>query len=71
KPKTKGAKADSIEKITVEQLLPELENTIFNINDQPYGSLFKLYKSEFLDLSVSKELIDPKSLASRYLRLQM
>ena len=63
KPKTKGAKADSVDKITVEQLLPELENTIFNIDDQPYGSLFKLYKSEFLDLSVSKGLIHPKSLA--------
>ncbi|SFR80789.1 hypothetical protein [Anaeromicropila populeti] len=63
KPKTKGTKADSIEKVTVEQLLPELENTIFNIDEQPYGSLFKLYKSEFLDLSVSKGLINPKSLA--------
>lgn len=63
KPKSKGAKADSVEKITVEQLLPELENTTFIIDDQPYGSLFKLYKSEFLDLSVSKGLINPKSLA--------
>jgi hypothetical protein len=63
KPKTKATKADSIEKVTVAQLLPELENTIFNINDQPYGSLFQLYKTEFLDLSVKKGLINPASLA--------
>ena len=63
KPKTKGAKADSVEKVTVEQLLPELENTIFDIDEQPYGSLFKLYKSEFLDTSISKGLINPASLA--------
>lgn len=63
KPKTKGSKADSVEKVTVEELLPQLENTIFDLHEQPYGSLFKLYKSEFLDLSVSKGLITPNSLA--------
>jgi hypothetical protein len=63
KPKTKGTKADSVEKVTVAQLLPELENTIFHINDQPYGSLFQLYKAEFLDISVKKGLITPTSLA--------
>jgi hypothetical protein len=63
KPITKGSKADSTEKITVAQLLPELENTLFNIDNQPYGSLFQLYKKEFLDLSVSKGLITPESLA--------
>lgn len=63
KPKTKGSKADSIEKVTVDELLPQLENTTFDINEQPYGSLFKLYKSEFLDVSVSKGLITPESLA--------
>ena len=63
KPKTKGAKADSVDKITVEQLLPELENTAFHIDEQPYGSLFKLYKTEFLDISVAKGLIDTKKLA--------
>lgn len=63
KPKIKGAKADPVVKIKVEQLLPELENTIFDSKDQPYGSLFTLYQKEFLDRSVSKELIHPKSLA--------
>jgi hypothetical protein len=63
KPKTKGSKADSVEKITVAQLLPELENTVFDIDAQPYGSLFKLYKNEFLNLSLQKGLINPDSLA--------
>lgn len=57
KPKTKGTKADPVEKIKVEQLLPELENTIFDSKDQPYGSLFTLYQKEFMDRSVSKGLI--------------
>ena len=63
KPKSKGAKADSVEKVTVAELLPTLENTTFHIEDQPYGSLFQLYKNEFLDLSVSKGLINKSSLA--------
>ena len=63
KPKTKGSKAAPVEKVSVEQLLPELENTVFCIEHQPYGSLFQLYKSKFLDQSVSKGLITPDSLA--------
>ena len=63
KPKTKGSKALSVAKVTVAELLPKLENTTFHIEDQPYGSLFQLYKNEFLDLSVSKGLIDKTSLA--------
>nr|WP_270497044.1 hypothetical protein [Eisenbergiella porci] len=59
----KGSKAAPVEKVSVEQLLPELENTVFCIEHQPYGSLFQLYKSEFLDQSVSKGLITPDSLA--------
>ena len=63
KPKKKGTKADSMEKVTVAQLLPQLENTEFHIDDQPYSSLFKIYKNEFLDVSVSKGLVDTSSLA--------
>ena len=53
KPKTKGIKAESVEKIKVDQLLPELENTSFDIKEQPYGSLFALYVKEFLNQSVT------------------
>lgn len=63
KPKKKGSKADSIEKVTVAELLPKLEKTIFQLDSQPYTSLFKIYKKEFLDVSVSKGLINPESLA--------
>ena len=63
KPKTKGTKADSIEKVTVAELLPELEKTEFRLDDQPYASLFKIYKKEFLDHSVSKNLVHSDSLA--------
>ncbi len=63
KPKTKGTKADSVEKIKVEQLLPQLENTVFDIGQQPYGPLFSLYHKEFPNQSVSKDLINTNSLA--------
>ena len=63
KPKKKGEKAESVEKITVAELLPQLENTTFYLDEQPYASLFKIYKQEFLDVSVSKNLIHPNSLA--------
>lgn len=47
----------------MEQLIPQLENTVFDINEQPYVSLFTLYQKEFLNQSVSKSLIDIHSLA--------
>ena len=63
KPKTKGTKAVSIEKVTIAELLPQLEVASFSIDDQPYSSLFKIYKKEFLDISVSKGLITPEAIA--------
>ena len=63
KPSTKGAKAKSVEKVSVEQLLQELEDTSFSISEQPYGSLFDLFNQEFLQQSVSKQLINPDALA--------
>ena len=63
KPKTKGAKAESMEKVTVAELLPQLESSSFSLDEQPYASLFQIYKKEFLDVSVSKDLIHKDSLA--------
>ena len=63
KPKTKGTKADSVEKVTVAELLPSLENTVFNLDEQPYSSLFTIYKKEFLDVSVSTGHIHSDALA--------
>lgn len=42
KPKTNGSKADSVEKVTVAELLPILENTDFKLDVQPYSSLFTI-----------------------------
>ena len=53
KPKSKGTKADSVEKVTVAELLPELENTEFHLDDQPYASLFKIHKKEFIESNSS------------------
>lgn len=63
KPKQKGAKAESIEKVTVDQLFQKLQATCFFIDDQPYASLFHLYQKEFLNTSFEKGLINPSSLA--------
>ena len=45
KPKNKSAKANSVKKITVAQLLPQLENTAFSLEEHPYHSLFQIYKN--------------------------
>lgn len=63
RPKKKGKKADSVEKTSVEQQFKELEETAFSIEEQPYGSLFYIYKNSFLDVSVQKGLIRPENLA--------
>ena len=52
-----------LKKVTVAELLPQLEKTAFPLNDQPYASLFKIYQKEFLDVSVEKGLIHKDSLA--------
>lgn len=63
KPDKKGSKAKPIDKVTVEDLFTQLEGTTFSIEDQPYGSLFKLFKKEFLENSVQKGLIDNSHLS--------
>ena len=63
KPKKKGLKADSVEKTTVAQLFEEQKKTTFFTNQQPYSSLFDIYKNEFLNVSIQKGLINPQNLA--------
>ena len=63
KPKTNGTKADPVEKVTVADLLPTLEETDFKLDEQPYSSLFKIYQKEFLEISVSTGLIRADALA--------
>ena len=54
KPTQKGAKAESVEKVSVDQLLGQLEAASFVLDDQPYSSLFKIYHREFLSQSITK-----------------
>ena len=63
KPGKKGSKAKPIDKVTVEELFKQLEGTTFSIKDQPYGSLFELFKKEFLEKSVQKGLINNSHLS--------
>ncbi|SFC31278.1 transposase [Butyrivibrio sp. YAB3001] len=63
KPGKKGSKAKPIDKVTVDELFKQLEGTTFSIKDQPYGSLFELFKKEFLENSVRKGLINSSNLS--------
>ncbi len=63
KPKGKGTKAASVEKVTVDQLITQLDDTTFIPEQQPYHSLLQIYKKQFLDVSVSKGLIHTDSLS--------
>ncbi len=57
KPSAKGEKAQSVEKVTVAELLPQLEQTTFQLDSQPYSSLFTIFQKEFLAVSAEKGLI--------------
>ena len=63
KPAQKGAKAESIEKVSVDLLLGQLEAASFVLDDQPYSSLFQIYHREFLSQSIANGLIDPSDLS--------
>lgn len=63
KPVHKGTKAEPVEKVSVDQLLEQLETTSFVLDDQPYSSLFKIYQREFLSQSIVKGLIPPSDLS--------
>ena len=63
RPKSKGTKAASVEKVTVDQLISQLGDTSFILEQQPYQSLLQIYKKQFLDVSVSKGLINADSLS--------
>lgn len=62
KPSAKGAKADPVDKVTVEDLL-----VLFDLDPpaspQPYDRLFDIFYENFLSVSVSKGLLNPDSLA--------
>lgn len=62
KPYGKGTKAKSIDTVTVEALLKQLEVVPPSTN-QSFSRLFEIFKDEFLDESVSRGLIIPGNIA--------
>ena len=62
KPKSKGQKADSVEKETTEELIERLSFTDFFIDEQPYATLFSIFQACFLNQSVLRGVIQPGKL---------
>ncbi len=62
KPKTKGEKADSVEKITVEELIAAFSTGAVSTS-QPFSLLVKVFQHGFVDQSIQRGLIDPNELA--------
>jgi hypothetical protein len=62
KPSSKGAKASSIEKISVEKLIGQYEQKPAS-PDQPFSRLFSIFQRCFLDESVDRGLIRRNSLS--------
>lgn len=62
KPSKKGAKAKSVDKITVEELLKQLQMEPPSVS-QPFSRLFDIFKQEFLDVSVKEGLVDTDHLS--------
>lgn len=63
KPKKDGYKAEPVDKVTVEQLIKELDTSSFSLEEQPYASLFDLYTKEFLRKSIDRGLINNTKLS--------
>lgn len=61
-PKKKGEKAEPVGNITAESLFRFYKEHPAS-TDQPYALLFRLFKTGFLDRSVSRGLINPRSLS--------
>ena len=62
KPKEKGAKAASVEKESVADLIARLAATSFSVVQEPYGLLFRIFRSCFLDESIRRGLVNPARL---------
>ena len=62
KPGKKGEKAASVERVTVSELLRQLEEHQPS-RQQPFSLLFKVFQQEFLNESVDRGLLTPSELA--------
>ena len=52
-----------VEMLSLIHIFPVLENTDFELDEQPYSSLFAIYQKELLDVSASTGLIHSDALA--------
>ena len=62
KPKGKGQKAESIEAESVAQLIERLTQTSFCIDKEAYCTLYKIFRTCFLDQSINLGLVNPECL---------
>ena len=62
KTKGKGQKAESIESESVAQLIARLSQTQFCIDNEAYCTLHKIFRTCFLDQSISFGLLNPEKL---------
>lgn len=62
KPKKKGEKAAPVERITVSEMLGQLEENPPS-QQQPFSLLFQVFQQEFLNESVDRGLLTPSELA--------
>lgn len=62
KPKVKGQKADSIESVSVADLISSLSSVSFSTDQEAYGLLFQIFRTCFLDESIRQGKIHPDNL---------
>ena len=62
KPKAKGQKADSVESETVAELIARLTQKSFRIEDEAYYTLYKIFRTCFLDRSIASGVVNPETL---------
>ena len=62
KPKKKGEKAESIEDETVAELIARLSKISFSIDDEAYRTLYKIFRTCFLDHSIDLGMVKPEIL---------
>ena len=62
KPKEKGAKAASVEKESVADLIVRLSTTVFSANQEAYGLMFQIFRTCFVNESIRRGLVCPDRL---------
>ena len=64
KPAYKGEKAASVENETCEEAIIRLKETMFELTEEGFGTIFSIYKEMFLRESISRNVIDPTNITA-------